>query len=310
MTAMRRAIRDYLSLRRALGFVLRDHEVFLYKFASFLEQEGASILTAQLALRWATKPQKASPVHWAQRLGVIRGFAQYLSAIDPRTETPSTDLLPHRCRRRSPRIFTQEELVRLVHAAERLRSKKGLRRWTYSTLFGLLTVTGLRISEVRALNCEDVDFDRGLLVIRKTKFGATRLIPIHPSTQNKLRQYMDKRRQVGLRSWTEGLFASEQGRRLTAPGIRYMFLKLAKETGLWCKGDRYRPRVHDLRHTFAVRTIIGWYHAGLDVESHMPVLSTYLGHVSVANTYWYLTGTPELVCIAATRLEQGLGDSK
>lgn len=309
MSPLRQAVEEYLALRRGLGFALRGPGAMLPQFAAFLEQEGASYITRELALRWATQPANAHPAHWATRLSTVRRFAQFWSASDPRTEVPPLGLLPYRYRRTPPYIYTAGEIQRLIDAAKQLPSPTGLRPATYATLFGLLAVTGLRISEALALNRADVDGAEAVLIIRRTKFGKSRLVPVHPSTQRALRRYTRGRDRVHPKPTTESFFVSERGARLTQWTVRYTFNRLSRRMGLRGPADRRGPRLHDFRHRLAVDTLLRWYRAGVDVERHLPELSTYLGHGHIADTYWYLSAVPELLRLAAARLEARGGRS-
>lgn len=308
MSAIRKAVEDYLRLRRALGFKLRDHQAVLGDFVSFLEHQGASTITTQLALHWAKQPRNVQPAHWARRLSMVRYFAQHWSATDPRTEIPPLGLLPHRYHRRAPYIYTQDQITQLIEAAKQLPTLRGLRPWTYCALFGLMAITGLRVSEAIALNREDLDLTRGVLTIHRTKFGKTRLTPVHISTQHALRQYTRRRDRIHSKPKTSSLFLADRGTRLTDCMVRQTFIKLSRQIGLRSASDSHGPRLHDLRHTFAVRTLVDWYRAGLNIERQMPVLATYLGHTHVADTYWYLSATPELLSLAGARLEHILGE--
>jgi len=301
------AVQDYLSLRRRLGFKLREEGTLLPDFVAFLERQGASHITTELALQWALQPADTLPSHWATRLRMVRLFATHWSATDPRTEVPPPGLLPYRYHRKPPHIYTDDEILRLIRAAQSLWTWKGLRPWTYAALIGLLAVTGMRAGEVISLDRDDVDLDRGVLTIRRTKFGKSRLIPVHPSTQRALRHYTDRRDRIYPRPQTPSFFLSEQGRRVTWCILRWTFVKLSHQCGLRAPADRRGPRLHDFRHTFAVRTILGWYRADINVEQRLPELSTYLGHVHVTDTYWYLSAVPELLALAAARLENAQG---
>ncbi|MCK4488287.1 MAG: tyrosine-type recombinase/integrase, partial [Desulfobacterales bacterium] len=261
--------------------------------------------TTELALRWATQPKDCQPVWQAVRLGMVRRFANYRSAMDPRTEIPAQELLPSRYHRRPPCIYNDDEITSLIKAAQKLRSPIGLRVSTYSTLFGLLAVTGMRISEPIGLNREDVNLTEGILTIRQTKFGKSRLVPIHPSTQEALRQYAILRDQTRPQPKTPGFFVSERGTRLTQCSVRRTFVQLSRQIGLRGPHDSHGPRLHDLRHRFAIRTLVAWYRAGIDIERHMPELSTYLGHRHVTDTYWYISAVPELLRLATLRLTEG-----
>jgi len=304
MICLRRAVENYLTMRRSLGFKLRDMGHNLHHFVSFMEQQGASVITVELALRWAKQPQDVQPAHWAARLGFVRSFARYCSAIDPRTEIPPMGLLPHRAKRAKPYIYSNEEIERLLNAAKNLPPSTSLRPWTYYTLFGLLAATGMRISEVIHLEYGDVDLDQMLLTIRLTKFNKSRLIPLHPTTVKKIKLYLQRRDQLYPSPPTSHFFLSNQGTPLTDCTVRWTFVKLSHQIGLRKVGDRFGPRIHDLRHRFAVTTLLYWYRTGVDVEQRLPVLSTYLGHAHVTDTYWYLSAIPELLALTKDRLEK------
>jgi integrase len=304
MTCHRKAVQNYLTMRRSLGFKLRDMGYNLHHFVSFMEQQGASIITVELALRWAQQPQGVQSAHWATRLSFVRSFARYWSAIDPRTEIPPMGLLPFRTKRATPYIYSDEEIEQLLNAARNLPPSTGLRPWTYYTLFGLMVVTGMRISEVIHLEGGDVDLDQKRLTVRLTKFGKSRLIPLHHSTVKKLNQYLQRRDQLYARSAASRFFFSNQGIPLTDCMVRWTFVKLSRQIGLRKVGDSYGPRIHDLRHRFAVTTLLDWYRTGVDVEQRLPVLSTYLGHAHVTDTYWYLSAIPELLALTRDRLEK------
>ena len=297
------ALKDYLTIRRQLGFKLRDEKSLLPKFIRFTEHQGVSFITRDLALRWAMQPKNVLPAWWARRLSLVRGFAQYLSAGDTRTQIPPQGLLPYSYRRRSPYIYHDEQIKQLVEAAQQLPSRIGLRPYTYSTLLGLIAVTGMRMRESIRLECKDVDFKNAILTINGTKFGKSRLVPIHPSTQRALEQYECQRNQIYPNPLDPNFFLSDQSRRLTGYIVRYTFVKLSRQIGLRAISDSHGPRLHDFRHTFAVRTILNWYRSGIDVERQIPKLATYLGHTHVSDTYWYLSAVPELMQLAAMRLE-------
>ena len=304
MSPLRHAVDEYLALRQALGFRLCRPAALLTQSAAFLEQEGAPYITRELALRWAQQPIHAQPAHWATRLGIVRRFAQFWRASDPRTEVPPLGLLPHRYRRTHPYIYTDREIQRLLTVARQLPSATGMRPATYATLLGLLAVTGLRISEALALNQEDVGGPEALLTIRRTKFGKSRLVPLHPSSRRALERYARLRDRIYPRPHTDSFFVSERGNRLTQCTVRWTFNRLSRQIGLRGPADRRGPRLHDFRHRLAVRTLMRWYRAGVDVERHLPELSTYLGHTHVNDTYWYVSAVPALLRLAAARLEQ------
>jgi integrase/recombinase XerD len=304
MTCLRKAVEDYLSMRRSLGFKLRDMGFCLHHFVSFMEQHKASIITVDLALRWALQPQGVQPAHWATRLSFVRSFARYWNAIDPRTEIPPMGLLPYRTKRATPYIYSDEEIEQLLFAAKNLSPSTSLRPWTYYTLFGLMPVTGMRISEVIRLERGDVDLDQNLLTVRLTKFGKFRLIPLHPSTVKNLKLYLRRRDQLCPRSTASRFFLSNQGIPLTDCMVRWTFVKISRQVGLRKVGDSSGPRIHDFRHRFAVTTLLNWYRTGVDVEQRLPVLSTYLGHAHVTDTYWYLSAIPALLALTKDRLEK------
>lgn len=306
MSELRAALEEYLALRRALGFKLRVSGGLLERFVDFAEREGASVISTELALRWATLPADAQPAQWANRLAMVRRFARHRSATDPRTEMPPPDLLVQRFRRASPYLYSDDEVRRLIRAARALPSRLGLRAHTYATLFGLYAVTGLRTNEALRLDRNDVDLCEGVLCVRETKFGKSRWVPIHRSTQRVLRQYADRRDALCPRPDSPNFFLSERGTRVTEWSARRTFIKLSLQIGLRAPSDSRGPRLHDFRHRFAVNTLAGWYRAGRDVERHLPQLSTYLGHAHVTDTYWYLTATPELMHLAKRRLERAV----
>jgi len=309
MSDLRQALEDYIAVRRSLGFDLRLPASALRNFVAFMEAEGASHISVELALRWAKQPADAQPATWAWRLGMVRRFAAWRSAADPRTEVPSGELLPHRYHRKPPYIYSDEEIDKLVRAAEQLPSSKGLRAITYSTFFSLLAVTGMRVSEAVALDRKDVDLEQGVLTIHRTKFGKSRLVPVHASTRHALNRYTEHRDCILPKPATQGFFVSERGTRITQWSARYTFAKVSQQIGLraGAKGHGRGPRLHDMRHRFAARTLIDWYRAGLDVERELPKLATYLGHVHINETYWYLEAVPELLQLATERLMESRG---
>ena len=304
MTPLEQALEDYLHIRRALGFRLRLPARALRQFVAFVQAAGAAHISAALALRWATQPANAQPATWAGRLGMVRRFARWYSATDPSTEIPPTDLLPHRYRRKSPHLYDDAALTRLLRRAQHLPSSTGLRAGTYTTLFGLLMATGLRVNEALGLDQREVDLDQGVLFIRRAKFGKSRYVPIHPSTTEALKTYRDLRDRLVPASCTPAFFISERGSRISEWMARYTFARLSQQVGLRnsAKGHGRGPRLHDLRHRFAVRTVMHWYRAGAEVERELPKLATYLGHVHLNETYWYLEAVPELLQLATARL--------
>ena len=304
MTPLDQALADYLRVRRCLGFRLRLPASLLRTFVTFLHARGAAYITTDLALRWATQPPGAQPATWAARLGMVRRFARWRSATDPRTEIPPAGLLPHRYRRKAPHLYSDADIDRLLRRAQHLPSPTGLRARTLTTVFGLLVVTGMRVNEALQLDRADVDLGLGSLHIRRTKFGKSRHVPVHPSTVAALQQYAAVRDRFFPAPLTPAFFLSERGRRLTEWTARYTFAKLSQHLGLRAPapGHGRGPRLHDMRHRFAARTMIRWYRAGLEVDRELPKLATYLGHVHVAETYWYLEAVPELLQLATARL--------
>jgi integrase len=304
MNELRQALEEYLTTRRALGFELHQVGVALHRFVEFAEQEGAGVITCELAVRWARQPVATQAAWWARRLGIVRQFAQYRSAADPRTEIPPQGLIPNGYRRKPPYIYSDQEIQQLLQAARQLPSATGLHAATYTTLLGLLAVTGMRMGEAIHLDREDVDLSAGVLTLRRTKFGKSRLVPLHASAQKALTNYQALRDAIYPRAKSPSFLVSEHGNRLAETTVRCTFAELSRQTGLRGPGDRRGPRLHDLRHRFAVRTLLNWYRGGVDVERQLPKLATYLGHTHVSHTYWYLSAVPELLHWASLRREQ------
>lgn len=305
MSVIRDALGQYVAVRRALGTQLREPAVTLGHFVDFLEREGAEFITTELALRWATEPAGVQRATWARRLTMVRRFAAWLSAVDLRTELPPRRLIDARRRRTRPHIFTDQEIERLMTEAARLPSPTGLRALTYVTLIGLLAATGLRPGEALALDLSDVDLHTGILAIRQTKFGKSRFVPIEDSTRAALARYAEQRAERSRRR-TEAFLVSERSLRLQGGAARRTFARMSCATGLRAAAGRRRigrgPRLQDLRHSFVTRRLIEWYRAGLDVERELPKLATYLGHVNVGHTYWYIEAVPELLQLATEHL--------
>lgn len=301
MSRIQQAVIRYLELRRAMGFKLEREGSLLPKFATLVDAEGNGHINSELAVRWATQGCKAS-AHWgAKRLRMVRLFARYYRSIDTLTEVPSPDLLPYKTQRKRPFIYSDEDVAELLAATKSIRSP--FLAQTFRTLLGLLSVTGMRVGEAIALDRDDVDWKADALVVRKAKFGKSRLVPLHPTTVSALRAYG----QECSRTWsplrTSNFFISANGNRLRYNNVHEVFRRLRNRSGLARRTTPRRPRIHDLRHSFAVKTVLGWYQAGIDVEARLPRLSTYLGHTNPSDTYWYLTATPELLARAAERLE-------
>lgn len=302
MSAIRDALVQYVAVRRALGTQFREPAVTLDHFVDFLEREGAEFITTQLALRWAMEPKLVQRATWARRLTLVRGFAAWQSAVDARTEVPPRRLLDARRRRRAPHIYSDQEIECLIAEASRLSSPTGLRALTYSTLIGLLAVSGLRPGEALALDRSDVDLSNGILSIRQTKFGKSRFVPVEDSTRVALERYAQQRDRLCSRRRSEAFLVGERGMRLEGSAVRRTFAKMSCAIGLRTKAERPRigrgPRLQDFRHSFATGRLIEWYRAGLDVKRELPKLATYLGHVDVGHTYWYIEAVPELLQLA------------
>jgi integrase/recombinase XerD len=298
---------EYLRLRRSLGFKLEWPGHLLPQLLAYLDAAGSATLTADLAITWAQLPQGVQALHWAHRLEAARSFALYLKTIDPATEVPPPprDVFGARERRPTPYLWSDLEICRLLQACQRLRPP--LRAATYEALFGLLAVSGMRRGEAMNLGRDDVDLDNGVLTIREAKFGRSRLVPLHPSATEALGCYAVRRDQMCPASRSTMFFVSSVGTALTPDGVNKTFVELTTAMGL--RTPTSRPRIHDLRHSFAVRTLIEWNRSAIDAESRMAVLSTYLGHVNPAGTYWYLSAAPELMELAAARLDDRFGGS-
>jgi integrase len=302
MTDLRSALERYLSMRQGLGYKYQQQARRLADFVSYMEKHNATAITTKLAMAWATIPPDRH-ASWTLRLTGVRGFARHIANIDPLTEVPPTGILP-RLKRAEPYVYSDAEVEALLAAALVLSPANGLRRWTYHYLFGIIAVTGMRLSEAIGLQREDADLQEGVLTVRQTKFGKSRLIPLHPSTSAALRSYAERRdAHLGSRCGPH-FFVAERGGRLLHQYVHRVFWRLSREIGLRRPGDRSGPRVHDFRHRFAIQTLLGWYRAGTDIEQQLPVLSTYLGHTCVRDTYWYLSACPELMQEAARRLDR------
>jgi integrase/recombinase XerD len=308
MTTLRQAVDDYLPMRRHLGFQLREAGKALLDFVAFMENHRASSSTQTLALAWAQRPPSAQPARWAQRLSYVRGFARYRRASDPRTQMPAPGLLPFHPKRARPSLYSNQEIEALLDAARHMphRYQSGaLLPWVYYGLFGLLSVTGLRLGEARNLKLDDVDLTAAGLTVRGTKFGKTRLVTLHASTCQVLAEYIDRRQHHGAgRPVSAYLFVSSWGNRLDSGQIHRAFYRLSRQIGLRGASGRHGPRLHDLRHRCATTTLVHWYRCDQDPARRLPLLSTYLGHVHVADTQWYLEASPELLREAMCRLEQ------
>lgn len=309
MSALHDALASYLALRRGLGAGMVGPTRVLRRFVEFLDREGATVITRDLAFRWATEPSHATPATWAGRLNDVRRFAMWLSASDPRTEVPPRGLLPYRYRRCQPYIYRDEEIASILRHALRLPSPTGVRGLTYATLFGLLATTGMRVAEAVALDRDDVDLFNGVIAVRHGKFGKSRFVPVHASTRSALRRYARDRDRCLPAPSSCAFFLSDRGTRIAKCSARYNFAVVSRAVGLRTASPGRKhgrgPRLHDMRHRLAVATLIRWYREGRDVERQLPKLSTYLGHVHVTDTYWYIEAVPELLRLATERATGG-----
>jgi integrase/recombinase XerD len=303
MSALAQAAEEYLQVRRALGYKLERHDGLLAQFVAFLEARDATVITTRLALEWAAQPAHASAVWRRQRLAIARGFARHVQGSDPRTEVPPLDPLPGKARRAVPYLYSEVEIEQLMRAAAVVR-RSPLRSATYQTLIGLLAVTGMRVGEVIALDRDDVDLVAGRLTIRRGKHGKSREIALHPSTVAALAAYGRARDERCPRPRDPSFLITSAGTRLHRANVWCEFDRLRRLAGLDRETLGRQARLHDLRHGFAVRTLLAWYRDGLDVEAQLPLLATSLGHVDPTSTYWYLEAAPELLTLAAQRLER------
>jgi integrase len=307
VSALRVSLAEYLAVRRALGYKLEGTERLLGQFLDYLDAIGADQITVEHALAWATLPGRGR--HWhAMRLGAVRGFARYLHEEDPRVEVPAADLLPDKSGRAVPYLYTDEQIAALIDAAGTLRIAH--KTATFQTLFGLLAATGMRIGEAIALDRSDFDADPGTLTVRNAKFGKSRELPLHPSTTAGLTRYLarrDRPRPVGP---TEALLVSTVGTRLLMSDVQTCFRALRGRAGILPRSAACRPRLHDLRHSFAVRRLLDAYRTDGDPGPRIAALSTYLGHVNPGKTYWYLHAAPELLELANGRLPRHFGAGK
>ena len=309
MSTLTQRLDDYLVVRRSLGFDLSFSARVLRRFTAFADREGTNHITVDLFLRWKAAFGKADNNTWSARLGMVRVFARWLQGYDGRTEVPPARLIPGKLRRGRPYIYSDKEIVAIVTRAASLRSRYELRGWTCSTLFGLIAVTGLRINEALQLDDDDIDLEAGVITVKRGKNGRARFVPIVASAVDRLRIYRLERVRL-LGASAGAFFRTDNGHRLSEGTARYNFAVVSQAIGLreaqrFCKNGR-GPRIHDLRHTFAVRTIMAWYRYGLDPDREMSKLSTYLGHARPEDTYWYIEAVPELLQLASERAERAM----
>jgi len=296
---------DYLAVRRGLGFSLEAPAWLLYDFARYADRLGhRGPLTTELAVRWALSSRSGDPAQAARRLAAVRQLMRFRALLEPATEVPPAGLLGRVPHRRRAHIYSEAELAALLEQASRLLPRRGLRPRTYVAFFSLLAATGLRLSEACRLERGDVDLDAGVLTIREGKFRKARLVPLHPSATEALTRYAAERDRCRGTGEPGRFFRTERVPALTAAAVEKTFSRIRQRLGWSAEGRAGRPRIHDLRHTFAVRRLLCWYEEGADLERKLLALSTYLGHAKVSDTYWYLTGVPELLAIAAQRFER------
>lgn len=303
MTPLKQSAADYLALRRALGFKLRATEDALIEFTDFLDQRGATTIMAAAAVEWAMSKPSTRPGFSADRLRRIRGFTRHHLLSDPATEVTPTNLLPSHRHRRQPYLYSDDEIARLMTCALKLPPVASLRGATYHCLLGLLSVSGIRLGEAIRLEVGDVDLDQGLLTIRQTKFGKSRLVPIVDSTRSALAEYRAQRDRFAKRLAPPQFFVSGRQTALDPGHIHRTFYQLLDQAQVHARAGVPRPRLHDLRHRFAIQALLRWYRSGQDVERQLPTLSSFLGHVRIEHTYWYLSACPELMGHALARFE-------
>jgi integrase len=307
-TTMHAKVESYLAHRRHAGFSLRIEGQQLLRFAHFADQaDHRGPLTLELAVRWATASQRHSPLTAARRIEVLRGFARYCQQFEPGTEVPPLRLFGRAHRRLIPHIYTEPEIHALLAATADLHPPGGLRAACHRAIFGLIAACGLRLSEATGLKRADVDLRNGLLLIRQTKFGKSRWVPLHTTTTRALQRYAQARDRDPNSARTNAFFVGDYGRPARARNVEYAFTLLRRNLDWKPRGGHRAPRIQDLRHTFVCRTLQRWYETGVDIDRHILALSTYVGHAKVTNTYWYVTATPELMALAARRFERFAG---
>lgn len=304
MNTLTSQLQSYIGVRRSFGYDLATTERVLRQFTAFAESNGTEYVTVELFLQWKSHFGAANNNTWSARLGMVRGFATWLEAVDARTQVPPAGLVVGRRRRMRPYIYTEEQLQAIIEEATHCRSPYGIRGAMWSTFYGLISVTGMRVNEAIGLDDADVDLYRGAIMVRCSKNGGARVVPITHCTVDRLGKYVAERERLLGQSPAQ-FFQQENGMRPTDCGARYNFSHVCQRLGLRAPQIRSRhgrgPRIHDIRHTVAVRTIIGWFRSGLDVDREMPKLSTFLGHTKPEHTYWYIEAVPELLQLASKR---------
>jgi site-specific recombinase XerD len=307
-STMQQKVTAYLEQARQAGLKLSVSGSQLRSFARFADSIGhRGPLTINLALDWAQGARSTRPGAITSRLAQLRSFAQFCHRLDPRSEIPPAQLLRQCYRRVTPHIYSPEEVCSLLSAAARWPPAGCLRAQSYATLFGLLAATGLRVSEALALEPRDVDLVQGLLHIREAKFHKSRYVPMHVTTRCALRRYSRRREMQVSATATPRFFVSDDGCPLSLRAVQSAFEKLREQLGWRSRGGHPAPRIHDLRFTFICRRLERWYAQGVDIDRVILSLYTYVGHVEVSSTYWYLTATPELMRLAARRFQRVRG---
>jgi integrase len=307
MSALETALADYLGIRRAMGFGLTRAEKLLGQFISFLEANSADTVTTELAVSWARAPAGAASWWHAMRLSTVRPFAVYLHTLDARAQVPPAGLIAAVGHRATPCLYTDAEITALMDAARRLPLR--ISRLTYPALIGILAATGMRIGEALDLEVGDFDAATGIITLRRGKNDKSRLLPLHPTATTALTCYL-RERDLLRPAWSQGpLFISCAGTRVAYNTVGRTFRRLAERAGIRARSAACRPRIHDLRHSFAVASLLEAYRTGADVPSMLPRLATYLGHTDPKHTYWYLSAAPELLALAGDLLETSLGDT-
>lgn len=307
MKSLSKLVAEYLDLRRKLGFKCHREAWLLPKFIAFLRDQRSAFVTTELALAWAKQPADAHPAWWASKLSVVRGFARHARLTDARHQIPPRDLLPRRSRRTTPSIYSAEEIARILQAARDSRAPRtpgrAFRRATYETFFGLLAASGMRVGEAIRLDNTDIDWHNRLVVVRESKFGKSREVVLHDTVMRTLRRYAKARDRAHPHRRSPSFFVSLAGTRLIYNNVHGTFATLLRHAGI----SRAKARVHDLRHTFIVRTIVHWHRERVDIDARMPLLSTYVGHRNPSSTYWYLSATPELLALVGRKVQRALG---
>jgi len=304
--ALEERLAGYLALRRALGYRLARAEKLLTQFIAWMNERGEQTITATSALAWATLPPATESNWHAHRLSVVRGFAAHVHALDPTHEMVPQDLLPQRPRRAVPYLYTDTEIRALMDGSDVIPTPH--RAATMRALIALLAVTGMRIGEAIRLDQSDIDHQRDLITVVESKFGKSRELPVAQTTTAALRAYLRRGDRPVPAEPTDAVFTSAVGTRLTYCNVHLAFKRIVTHAGLVARSTVCRPRPHDLRHAFAVNTLLDAYRDdggdGEHIQARIALLCTYLGHVNPGSTYWYLQAAPELLALAAGHLER------